>query len=167
MGSRIAAVILFAAIALPAQAAEPGYAARATDLRESPAESARLVGRLAKKQKVEILARQGNWTRVKVASASGWTRLLDVRFEAPPASALPAARVRPLEDNGIRGFSEEDLLAGTPGHSEIDKLKKYAVTAKDAGGYARGAGLKARKLDYLDAMDALAIDRLPEDFFDE
>jgi uncharacterized protein YgiM (DUF1202 family) len=166
MGTRIAALLL-ALLSLPAYAAEPGYAARDAELRERPAESARVVGKLAKKQKVEVLARQGNWTRVQDARATGWVRLLDVRFEAAPASALPTARVRPPKDDGIRGFSEEDLLAGTPGHSELDKLKKYAVTAKDAGGFARSAGLKPRKLDYLDSMDAMAIDRLPEDFFDE
>jgi hypothetical protein len=167
MGSRIAAVILFAAIALPAQAAEPGYAARETDLRERPVESARVTGRLAKAQKVEVLARQGNWLQVKTASASGWIRLLDARFEAPPASALAVARGRPSKDDGIRGFSEEDLLAGAPGFTELGKLKKYALTAKDAGSFAKGAGLSARKLDYLDPMESMAIDGLPEDFFDE
>ena len=166
MGSRIAALLL-ALCALPAYAAESGYAARDAELRERPAESARSVGKLAKKQKLEVLARQGNWMRVQEAKATGWVRLLDVRLDAAPASVLPAARVRPAKDDGIRGFSEEDLLAGAPGHAELDKLKMYAVTAKDAGGFARGAGLKARKLDYLDPMDAMAIDRLPEDFFDE
>jgi hypothetical protein len=167
MGRRILPALLFAALAGNAQAADPGYAARDAELRERPADSARIVGRLTKKQKVEVLARQGNWTQVRGATAAGWVRLLDVRFDAPPASALPAARVRPLKDDGIRGFSEEDLLAGVPGHSETGKLKKYAVTARDANGFARGAGLKARKLDYLDPGEVMAFDRLPEDFFDE
>ena len=137
------------------------------EVRERPAESARVVGRLAKKQKVDVLARQGNWTRIRGPNASGWVRLLDVRFDAPPAGAVSTARVRSGRGDGIRGFSEEDLLAGTPGHSELGKLKKYAVTPRDASSFARGAGLKARPLDYLDPMEAMAFERLPEDFFDE
>jgi len=167
MGKRISAVVLSALLPLQGHAAESGFAARATDLRARPAESAPATGRLAKKQKLDILAREGNWTQVRGTGGTGWVRLLDVRYEAPAARALPAARVKPLKDNGIRGFSEEDLLAGVPGNSELGKLKKYAATAKDASGYARSAGLKPRQLDYLDPGDYLSIEQLPDDFFNE
>ena len=65
------------------------------------------------------------------------------------------------------GLTATAGASGTPGASEIDKLGRYAVAAKDASGYARAAGLKARALDYLDPADVLAPDRLPDDFFDE
>ena len=167
MRMRISAFVLFAILPMPGHATEPGFAARATELRARPADSAQVTGRLAKKQKIEVLARDGAWTQVRGTGGAGWVRLLDVRYDAPAGQALPAARVKPLKDNGIRGFSEEDLLAGTPGNSEIGKMKAYAATAKDASGYARSAGLKPRKLDYLDPGDYLSVEQLPDDFFNE
>jgi hypothetical protein len=168
MGKRtFLAVFLIALAALPAMAAQTGFAARAADLLERPAASARATGKLTKKQPLQVLAREGNWVRVGAGPASGWVRLMDVRLDPPPGKLPPLNRAKAAKDNGVRGFSEEELLAGTPGASEIDKLGRYAVAAKDASGYARAAGLKARALDYLDPADVLAPDRLPDDFFDE
>jgi hypothetical protein len=167
MGKRTwLAVFLIALPAFPALGAEAGFASRAADLRERPADAARSTGKLTKRQPVRVLAREGNWARVSAGAASGWVRLVDVRLDPPKGRPAPLTRAKSAKDSGVRGFSEEELLAGTPGHSELDKLKKYAVAAKDASSYARGAGLRARKLDYLDQMDYMAAD-LPEDFFDE
>lgn len=160
------AVFLIALPVYPVFAAESGFASRAADLRERPADAARATGKLTKKQPLQVLAREGNWARVSAGSANGWVRLIDVRLDPPKGKALPLNRAKSAKDSGVRGFSEEELLGGTPGHSEVDRLKMFAVAAKDANGYARGAGLKARKLDYLDQLDYLSAD-LPEDFFDE
>ncbi|MBI3528658.1 MAG: hypothetical protein HY067_11895 [Betaproteobacteria bacterium] len=51
--------------------------------------------------------------------------------------------------------------------SEFDKLKRFSVAARDASGFARSAGLKPRKQDYLEDSDYLSMDQLPDDFFDE
>jgi hypothetical protein len=168
MGKRtFLAVFLIALPALPVAAAQTGFAARDADLLERPAASARATGKLAKRQPLQVLAREGNWVRVGAGSASGWLRLIDLRLDPPPGKLPPLNRAKAAKDSGVRGFSEEELLAGTPGHAEIDKLGRYAVGAKDASGYARAAGLRARTLDYLDPADVLAPDRLPDDFFDE
>lgn len=167
MGKRTwLAVFLIVLPAAPAPGAETGFASRASDLRERPVDSARSTGKLAKKQPLHVLAREGNWARVSAGAVNGWVRLVDVRLDPPKGKPQPLNRAKSAKDNGVRGFSEEELLAGTPGHSEVDKLKKYAVAAKDASSYARAAGLKARKLDYLDQLDYMSTD-LPEDFFDE
>lgn len=166
MGKRILPVLLFAILAMPAQAGESGFASKAADVLEHSAANARAVARIAKQQPLEILGRNGSWAQVKAGAASGWVRLLDVRYDAP-SRAAPAAGVKPFADNGIRGFSEDDLLAGTPGRGEPDKLNLYNVPAKDAAGFARTAGLKARRQDYIEPGDYMAMDDLPEDFFDE
>lgn len=167
MGKRtLLAVFLIALPVFPVFGAETGFASRAADLRERPADTARATGKLTRRQPLQVLGREGNWARVSAGSADGWVRLVDVRLDPPKGKALPLNRAKSAKDNGVRGFSEEELLGGAPGHSEVDKLKKYAVAAKDANGYARSAGLKPRKLDYLDQLDYLSAD-LPEDFFDE
>ena len=133
---------------------------------DRPANGARPVAKLAKQQPLEILGRNGSWARVKAGSANGWVRLLDVRFNAP-SNVAPVARIKPSADNGIRGFSEEDLLGGTQDRGEIDKLKLYGVPVKDAVSFARASGLSARQQDYIEPGDYLSMDELPEDFFDE
>lgn len=168
MGKRtLLAVFLVALPWASALCAETGFASRATELRERPAAAAQATGKLAKKQSLQVLGRDGGWVRVSTGKASGWVNLLDVRLDPPPGKAPALQRAKSAKDNGVRGFSEEDLLAGTPGAFDAKALKKYAVAPKDATGYARGAGLQARKLDYLDAGDYMALDRLPDDFFDE
>jgi hypothetical protein len=48
----------------------------------------------------------------------------------------------------------------------IDQLKHPGISAKDAAAFARSAGLKARKRDYFEGGDYMALD-FPDDFFDE
>lgn len=166
MGKRTLPFLLFAILALPARAGESGFAAKAADVFDRPAANARSVARILKQQPLEILGRDGNWAQVKTGATSGWVRLLDVRFNVP-SNAAPVARARAHTDKGIRGFSEEELLAGTPDRGELDKLNLYSVPARDAIGFARASGLKARRQDYIEPGDYLSMDELPEDFFDE
>lgn len=168
MGKRTwLAVFLMAWPGLPALAAETGFAARIADLRDRPTDNARVTGKLARKQTLQVLDREGAWIRVGAGASSGWVKLLDVRLDPPPGKRPALNRAKSAKDNGVRGFSEEELLAGTPGAFDTGALKKYAIAPKDASGYARGAGLTARKLDYLDAADYMAFDKLSDDFFDE
>jgi hypothetical protein len=166
MGKRIHPVLLLAVLALPAEAGESGFASKAADVLDRPAANARSLARVEKLQPLEILGRNGGWVQLNTGSVSGWVRLLDVRFNVP-AKTTPAARVKLFADNGIRGFSEEELLAGTPGRGELDKLRLYNVPPKDAIGFARESGLKARRQDYIEPGDYMSMDELPEDFFDE
>lgn len=165
MRSPIVGLVLLAIIAAPAFAGESGYATKAVDLQETPAPGARVVAKLPKKQPLEILDRNGSWARVRAATVTGWMRTIDLRFDAA-AGKIATVRVKSSTDSGIRGFSEEELLAGSPGSGELDKFKRMAISAKDASGFARAAGLKSRKQDYFEGTDYLSID-FPEDFFDE
>lgn len=168
MRSRIFLLLLLATPAFGAYAGDAGYVPKAIDLLDRPAVDAKPVAQLVKQQPVEVISRNGNWANVKAGSRSGWMRMIDVRLHAAPSRQVAAvARVKSASDSGIRGFSEEELLAGTPSRSELDKLKGFSVAARDATGFARSAGLKPRKQDYLDGSDYLSLDQLPDDFFDE
>lgn len=47
---------------------------------------------------------------------------------------------------GIRGLTESDLKNARPSLDEFNKLKKNAVSAKQAKSFAKQAGLKAKKI---------------------
>jgi hypothetical protein len=165
---RIFLLILLAAPAFGVHAGEAGYVPRAIDLLDRPTADAKPVGRLIKQQPVEVIGRNGSWANVTAGARSGWIRMIDVRLNTAPSRQIATvARVKSASDSGIRGFSEEELLAGTPSRSELDKLKGFSVAAKEAAGFARSAGLKPRRQDYLDGSDYLSMDQLPDDFFDE
>lgn len=168
MRSRIFLLFLLAALGGTANAGDTGYVPKAIDLLDRPAADAKPVAQLVKQQPVEVISRNGNWANVNAGARSGWIRMIDVRLIAAPSRRIAVvARVKSASDSGIRGFSEEELLAGTPSGNELDKLKRFSVAAKDATGFARSAGLRPRRQDYLDATDYLSPDQLPDDFFDE
>jgi hypothetical protein len=168
MRSRVFLVLLLAAPAFGAHAGDTDYVPKAIDLLDRPAADAKPVAQLVKQQSVEVISRNGSWANVRAGARSGWIRMIDVRLNAAASRQIAAvARIKSASDSGIRGFSEEELLAGTPSRSELDKLKLFGVAAKDAAGFARSAGLKPRRQDYLDGSDNLSVDQLPDDFFDE
>ena len=157
-------------LCLPARGADAGYAVRAIDLVEQPAAQSRVVTRLAKKQSVEIIGREGNWVRARAGSATGWVRLGALRLDAAPSKvAAPAARRAPAaaRDSGIRGFSEEELLVGAPNQVEGERLRRLGVSARDAASFARAANLKPRQQDYIQMQEFMPEGGFPKDFFDE
>jgi hypothetical protein len=145
---------------------ESGYLPRAVDLLDGPLSGAKVVAKLSSKQSAVVLARSGSWTRIRAGNATGWVRTADLRLDAPLQTAQPAPRAKTSSHSGIRGFSEEDLFSGASTPMAMDQLKQRAITAKDAAAFARFAGLKARKRDYFEGTDYVALD-LPDDFFDE
>ena len=132
---RIFLLILLAAPAFGVYAGEAGYVPRAIDLLDRPTADAKPVGRLIKQQPVEVIGRNGSWANVTAGARarSGWIRMIDVRLNTAPSRQIATVvRVKSASDSGIRGFSKEELLAGTPSRSELDKLKGFSVAAKEA-----------------------------------
>lgn len=170
MGSRISLLILFAAFCMPAQGADAGYAGKAVDLLDRPGSQAKVVARLAKRQPVQIIGRNGSWANTKSANATGWVRLADLRLHVATSKspASPSARANPgKKDTGIRGFSEEELLVGAPNQAEGEKLRRLGVAAKDSAIFARAANLKPREQDYIQVREYMPEGGFPEGFFDE
>ena len=170
MGSRISLLILFAAFCLPAEGGDAGYAAKAVDLLERPGSQAGVVTKLAKRQPVEIIGRDGSWAKAKSGNATGWVRLADLRLKVAMSKSpeSPPARPNPRKnDTGIRGFSEEELLVGAPNQAEGEKLRRIGVAARDAAIFARAANLKPRQQDYIEMQEYMPEGGFPEGFFDE
>lgn len=153
---------------LTAVAGDNGYLPKAVDLLERPAVDAKSVVRLPKQQVVQVIGRAGSWANVRAGASSGWLRLIDVRLNAPSGHAVVAPGVKTASGKtGIRGFSEEELMVGAPNRIEADKLRRYAVSAKDAIAFARTGNLVPRKQDYLEMLDYMPDGKPPEGFFDE
>jgi hypothetical protein len=157
---------LLAVCADVAAGGESGYLAKAVDLLDGPLAGAKVVARLSSKQSADILVRSGSWTRIRTGNASGWVRTIDLRLNPPAQTAKPPLRAKASGHSGIRGFSEEDLYSRSSTPVAIDQLKHPGISAKDAAAFARSAGLKARKRDYFEGGDYMALD-FPDDFFDE
>ena len=162
---RILAWLLLPA-ALPAWAA-PGVMLKDEALRATASATAAVVGKAVKGAPVDILARQGGWSQVRVQDKTGWVRLLSVRGgsaaqtdvagELKGALALGTTRRDPgkvVAVAGVRGLSEEELKQAQYDARQLQQLDGYAVALPEAARFAAEAGLARRELAYLPAPQA-------------
>ena len=168
MIGRISLLIALTTCCLSARGADAGYAAKATDLLERPDSQARIAAKLAKKQPLQIIGRDGSWANVKAGNAMGWVRLADLRLNvATLAAPTPRRENSGTKDTGIRGFSEEELLVGAPNQAESEQLKRMGVSVRDAVNFARAANLRPRQQDYIQMLEFMPEGGFPREFFDE
>jgi hypothetical protein len=168
MIGRISLLIPLAFCCLSAQGADAGYATKAIDLLERPDSQARIAAKLAKKQPLEIIGRDGSWANVKTGYATGWVRLADLRLNvATLAAQTPRRQNTGTKDTGIRGFSEEELLVGAPNQAESERLKRMGVSVPEAVSFARAANLRPRQQDYIQMQEYMPEGGFSREFFDE
>ena len=166
--ARISLPALLAITSSTARGAEQGYAVKALDLLERPQAEARVLTRLAKRQSLQLVGRAGSWVNVRSGDSAGWIRLADLRLSVAAALA-PASRPAGTvgKNAGIRGFSEEELLVGAPNHAESERLRRAAVSVREAVSFARAANLHSRRQDYIQMLDFMPEGGFPREFFDE
>ncbi|MFA5081533.1 MAG: SH3 domain-containing protein [Hydrogenophilaceae bacterium] len=153
-------LLLAACLAMPAWATE-GLMLRDDTLRATASASARDLGKAVKGNKVDLLARQGGWTQIRVGGKTGWVRLLSVRGHAPAGSNNVLAGAAELTQQrdpnkvvataGLRGLNEEDLRKAHYNAEEMQRLEGQAVTGEAARRFAAEGNLVAVKLGYLPA----------------
>jgi hypothetical protein len=143
-------ILLGAVLSLPLlAAAESGYVAEATDLRDGPYADAKTVQQLPAAAAVEIRARQGGWYQVQSGEQQGWVRMSALRLKAPGAQVGMlqggrAAATQSVATTAVRGFGKGELLAATPNLPAVDALENAAVSAADARSFAAQASLQAK-----------------------
>lgn len=157
--------LTFTAMLLCAMVAAPAWAASGTmikddDLRLGATAGAASVGRVSKGASVEVLARQGGWTQVRHAGATGWVRILSVKTSAENTSGnvLGALQLgttrrdpsRVVAVAGVRGLNEEELRSARYNANELMRLDQYASSRADAEQFARGAGLRVVDVAYIE-----------------
>jgi len=170
--------LLLAGASIAVMAQEPVTTNRATDLRASPDDSARVIQSLPVKTEVRVVLRQGAWQQVRVGSNTGWVRMMHLRggssvvaeqqaggggFFAAFTRLLSSSVDRPRTSQrsqsatvGIRGFSKEDVAAAELNPVELEKLKKFQANDAEAQRLASQGRLAFRSVAYLsrDAVEA-------------
>lgn len=166
-----ALVLVVAASAVGAangvRAAELAYTVRPTEMKQEPLTDAASLASLAEKSQVEILQRQGGWARVKSSSASGWVRLLSLRFSPVSGEGQRGdTGIKSLFNvaltgssgtvvaTGVRGLSEEDLKNAQPNPQQLKKMRSYAAGKAEAQEFSRKVKLTPQRIDFVPAPAA-------------
>ena len=152
---------------LMAIAAETGTAARDLNLLEEPRHDAKVVGKLAKDGRFEVIKRDKFWALIAVGAQQGWVLPFYLSFgEASQGNGSTVGRglaeivtlgAKPRDNNqvvatiGIRGISEEDLKSAKFNAEELKTLEGYSVAAPIAAGFAQAEQLAPLQVDYLPA----------------
>ncbi len=155
----LSAVLLL--LAGNAAGAESGTALKNDDVKAEPFHDAKTVAALAKGDKVDILAKQGGWLKVKSSRGTGWVRMLSIRkgearkaSEASGLLGLASGRAgtgKVVATTGVRGLNEEQLKAAKFDAAELKRAESYSTSREQAAQFARQGGLAARALGYLPA----------------
>jgi len=169
-GARVLAAVL---LAFTARAwAESGTAARELTLYEESRAESKVVGKLAKDAKFELVKRERFWALVSSPGPSGmqqgWVQSFYLNWADTPAGSAPSAS-RGLAEIvglgarrngavtatlGVRGLDEEQLKSARFNAEELNKLEGYGVQAPVAARFAAEVPLEALKLEYLAAPAA-------------
>lgn len=130
------------------------------DLRASAVSGSAVVGRVAKGAAVEVLQRQGGWTQIKHAGATGWVRILSVRMAAESSGNVLGGIVqmggsrsdpsRVVAVAGLRGLNEEELRGARFNANELSRLDQYTCNRTDAEQFARSARLSRIDVAYIE-----------------
>lgn len=153
-------LVVYASLAMPADAGQVAYAVRSTEIKQRPFSDAATVATLAEKAGVNILARQGGWVKINSDQGNGWVRMFSLRSDSAVKkpgdsglqSLLNVARSGSsgiTVATGVRGLTEEDLNNAQPNPGEFAKLQNFAVNRPKAEKFAHDAKLKTQQLDYL------------------
>lgn len=158
------AVICLSMMSALAQAGDPAYAVRDTDLKAKPFSDAETLTGIAANTKVEVLQRKSSWTQVKVAGKTGWVKMLSLRLGdasgqkkrgdsglAALFNVASTGNSGSTVTTGVRGLSEEQLKNTTANPQELEAAQAYAVSKAEAKRFAQAGKLSARNLDYLPA----------------
>jgi hypothetical protein len=148
--------------AFATQAAETAYTVRATDVKAKPFADAATLASLPERSKVEVLGRKASWMQIKVDDASGWVKMLSLRFsdEGAPGktgdgglgalfNVASTGKSGSTVTTGVRGLSEENLKTAQPNPQALKTIRGYAANAENATSFARAGKLEKNNMDYL------------------
>jgi hypothetical protein len=144
-----------------AHAGETAYTVRTTEVKAKPFSDADTLSSLPEKSKVEVLERKSSWLRVKSDNATGWVKMLSLRFGDAAQKKSGDSGLGALFNvaatggsgstvsTGVRGLSEENLKNPHPNPQAMKELQRYATGKKGAQNFAKSGKLAMRQIDYL------------------
>ena len=146
---------------LAAQADETAYTVRATELKAKPFADSATLSSLPEHSKVDVMERQASWMQIKADGATGWVKMLSLRFSDEGTqkktgnSGLGAlfnvastGKSGSTTTTGVRGLSEEKLKAAHPDSQALKTMQGYAASKENAVGFARAGKLEEQSMDY-------------------
>lgn len=164
----LVALLVCGTLGWPAHARQEGAVIqRATELRQSPAESSASLGPLAADNAVARTGeRKGPWVRVRtVQGSTGWVHMFDLGAQAGTASAGSGSAAGSLRSLGglfgggstttatatvgIRGLSAEDITHAQPDPAAVQEAEKLRVGAEQARRFAQSAALRPQTVEPL------------------
>jgi hypothetical protein len=145
-----------------AYAAELAYTVRPTEVKAKPFTDASTLASLAAASKVDVLNRQASWIQVKSDAATGWVKMLSLRYDQLGTSAKPANNNLAVMFNiastgsggsttatGVKGISEEALKNPRPNPAAMKQLNEVQVSKADAEAFAKAGKLDGKEMAYL------------------
>ena len=149
------------------KASDPGVALRTCQVMSEPFKDAREVLSLKEGDPVEILRRKGGWLEVSRKGKTGWVRMLYIRrggasekvsavTEASGVLGMATGRAgtgNVVAATGVRGLDEEELKEAEFNEQELQTLKTYRTSKKQAQEFASQAGLQVQKVPFIQPTD--------------
>lgn len=146
-------------------AAELAYTVRPTEVKAKPFTDAATVASLGESSKVDVLERKASWLQVKAPAATGWIKMLSVRFDQLGASPKGGGNSTlntlynisqtgsggAVATTGVKGISEQDLKTPRPNDAELQKMHALDTGAADAEAFARAGKLTSTQMNYVAA----------------
>lgn len=165
MITRLVAFLMPLSFAALAWSADTGIAARDLELRAEPRNDARIVGKLQKDGRFELLKYEKFWAQVSAGNQQGWVMSFYLSMGAEPAANPSPGRVvaeslglatqrqggQATAALGIRGIDEEQLKAARFNAEELKRLESFLVTRPTATTFAREIPLAPVGVEYLPA----------------
>ncbi len=144
-------------------AAELAYTVRPTEVKAKPFTDASTLASLAAASKVDVLNRQASWIQVKSDAATGWVKMLSLRFDQLGASPKPANNNLAVMFNiastgsggstpttGVKGISEEALKNPRPNPAALKQVNENVVSKTEADAFAKAGNLDGKQMAYLE-----------------
>ncbi|HNP30939.1 MAG TPA: SH3 domain-containing protein [Nitrospirales bacterium] len=161
------AMFLVLGFPLKGEASGPGVAVRSCQVMSEPFKDAREVISLKEGDTVEILKRKGGWFQVSGKGKAGWVRMLYIRpgdsgekvsaaKEASGVLGLATGRAgsgNVVAATGVRGLDEEELKEAEFNAQELQTLKTFRTSKKQAQEFANQAGLQVQKVPFIQPAD--------------
>src|SRR3989344_5292532 len=136
-----------APLAGSAHAQEAAVVKRATQLRDTPADSGASVAPLEANTVVtRSNERKGPWTKVSTQQgATGWVHMFDLGPQSGSATPTNTA----TSTVGIRGLDAEDIANAQPNPAAVGRAESLRVNADQARQFASSASLQSRDVPAL------------------
>ncbi|BBI99917.1 hypothetical protein FGKAn22_16100 [Ferrigenium kumadai] len=145
-----------------AHAAEIAYTVRPTEIKAKPFSDAATLSSLPQSSRVEVIARKSGWMQIRSDGATGWVRMLSLRFGDAAAqkksgdsglgalfSVATTGGSGSTVSTGVRGLSEEKLKNPQPNPQAMKELQRYAASRQEALNFGKSGKLATHRIDYL------------------